>query len=275
MQTLRQPAGRNPSGDTPPATDSFQDLTNLWQRQPYCAQAEESSLPVLLHANPALKRVLNAGPCLSWILNVRTGQYAFVSENAGRFLGCPTEAFIEGGLAFTRTLVHPADAPRLWKLVKQLWEALLLLPAGQREVCQLNYDYRLRQADSTYLRVLEQSVVLDMDPRGNVTHLLGMCTNITHWKKGDVLTANLTANEAQKCLLCLSSEAPGDLDGMISKQEKKVLRLVAEGYTSKQIANQLFISLHTVNTHRRNILEKTRSKNTRELIGRTVARQLS
>jgi DNA-binding CsgD family transcriptional regulator/PAS domain-containing protein len=274
MQILRQPAVRKPLGDAPPSTDAFQDLVNLWQCQPYCTQAQKSSLQVLLHANPALKLVLNAGPCLSWILNVRTGQYVFVSENVGRFLGCPTEAFMKGGLAFTRTLLHPADAPRLWKLVKQLWDALLVLPAPQREACQLNYDYRLRKADGTYLRVLEQSVVLDMDARGNVTHVLGMCTDITHWKKGDALTASLTANETRKCLVCVSSDEPRELDGMISKQEKKVLQLIAQGYTSKQIAEQLFISLHTVNTHRRNILEKTKSKNTRELVSRAVALQI-
>lgn len=274
MQTLRQPAGRTPSGDTFPSADSFQDLVNLWQRQPYCTQAEKSSLQVLLHANPALKLVLNAGPCLSWILNVRTGQYVFVSENVGRFLGCPAEAFMKGGLAFTRTLLHPADAPRLWKLVKRLWDSLLSLPVPQREACQLNYDYRLRKADGSYLRVLEQSLVLDMDARGNVTHVLGMCTDITHWKKGDALTASLTANETQQCLVCISSDEHRELDGMISKQEKKVLQLIAEGYTSKQIADQLFISLHTVNTHRRNILGKTKSKNTRALIGRAVTHQI-
>jgi PAS domain-containing protein len=192
MQTSLQPAVKNP------AADSFLELVNLWQRQPYCTQATRSSLQVLLHANPALKLVLNAGPCLSWILNVRTGQYVFVSENVGRFLGYPAEAFTKGGLAFSSTLLHPADSPRLWKLVKQLWESLLALPVPQREDCQFNYDYRLRKADGTYIRVLEQSLVLDMDARGNVTHVLGMCTDITNWKKGDTLTASLTSNEAQK-----------------------------------------------------------------------------
>jgi DNA-binding CsgD family transcriptional regulator len=61
---------------------------------------------------------------------------------------------------------------------------------------------------------------------------------------------------------------------MISKQEKKVLQLIAEGNTSKQIADRLCISLHTVNTHRRNIIGKTKSKNTGALIGLAVTNQL-
>jgi DNA-binding CsgD family transcriptional regulator len=42
----------------------------------------------------------------------------------------------------------------------------------------------------------------------------------------------------------------------ISEREKDVLRLVALGYTNKEIAGKLFISSHTVITHRKNITAK-------------------
>jgi DNA-binding CsgD family transcriptional regulator len=42
-----------------------------------------------------------------------------------------------------------------------------------------------------------------------------------------------------------------------SDREFEILRLIESGLTSEEIAEKLFISPHTVNTHRRNILEKT------------------
>ncbi len=42
----------------------------------------------------------------------------------------------------------------------------------------------------------------------------------------------------------------------ISKRERAVLAMVAQGYTNKEIAEKLFISTHTVITHRKNIVKK-------------------
>lgn len=42
----------------------------------------------------------------------------------------------------------------------------------------------------------------------------------------------------------------------ITRREKEILRLVTEGHTSSQIAEKLFISPHTVETHRKNLMEK-------------------
>ncbi|MCR1024511.1 helix-turn-helix transcriptional regulator [Cellulophaga baltica] len=52
----------------------------------------------------------------------------------------------------------------------------------------------------------------------------------------------------------------------ISNREKEVLALVAEGHSSKQIADILFISNHTAISHRKHLIEKFRVKNTAQLI---------
>ncbi|TMM59540.1 LuxR family transcriptional regulator [Maribacter algarum] len=52
----------------------------------------------------------------------------------------------------------------------------------------------------------------------------------------------------------------------ISSREKEVLHLVADGFSSKQIANMLFISNHTAISHRKNLIEKFGVKNTAQLI---------
>lgn len=43
---------------------------------------------------------------------------------------------------------------------------------------------------------------------------------------------------------------------LLSKQEKKIIQLVAQGLSSKEIGDKLFISKNTVDTHRRNINRK-------------------
>lgn len=57
----------------------------------------------------------------------------------------------------------------------------------------------------------------------------------------------------------LSKYMPVDLtdeNSQLSKREQEVLGLVAAGYSDKEIANSLTLSLHTVKTHLRNILAK-------------------
>lgn len=53
---------------------------------------------------------------------------------------------------------------------------------------------------------------------------------------------------------------------VLSKREMEVLALISEGYTNAEIADKLFTSKRTIETHRQNILEKTKSKNTAHLI---------
>jgi two-component system, NarL family, nitrate/nitrite response regulator NarL len=53
---------------------------------------------------------------------------------------------------------------------------------------------------------------------------------------------------------------------VLSSREKEVLQLISDGYTSPQIASKLFISLHTVDSHRKNLLTKFDVNNTAGLI---------
>ena len=54
----------------------------------------------------------------------------------------------------------------------------------------------------------------------------------------------------------------------VSLREKEVLRLIADEYTSKEIAKQLIISNHTALSHRQNLMEKLGVKNTAGLVRR-------
>lgn len=53
---------------------------------------------------------------------------------------------------------------------------------------------------------------------------------------------------------------------LISKRESEIITLIAEGNTNAQIADQLFLSSHTINTHRKNIMSKLGVKNTAGIV---------
>lgn len=52
----------------------------------------------------------------------------------------------------------------------------------------------------------------------------------------------------------------------VTRREKEVLALIADGLTNQEIADKLIISLSTVETHRKNLLAKFRVKNTASLV---------
>jgi len=63
-----------------------------------------------------------------------------------------------------------------------------------------------------------------------------------------------------------SNEVIENEELQLTKREIEVIKLIAEGLTSQEIADKLFISPRTVDTHRRNLLQKLNVKNTAELI---------
>lgn len=53
---------------------------------------------------------------------------------------------------------------------------------------------------------------------------------------------------------------------LLSERESEIIVLIAEGLTNAQIAEQLYLSNHTVNTHRKNIMSKLGVKNTAGIV---------
>lgn len=60
----------------------------------------------------------------------------------------------------------------------------------------------------------------------------------------------------------------------LTKREKEILKLIAEGLSSQEIADNLFISLRTVETHRLNLNQKLDVKNTAGLVKEAIKRGL-
>ncbi|MBX2966912.1 MAG: response regulator transcription factor [Cyclobacteriaceae bacterium] len=115
----------------------------------------------------------------------------------------------------------------------------------------------------------QQPVIRNMIDSGASGYLLKNAT------KEELLTAITTVRmgktflsfEAVQSLRETTDETP-----VITRREKEVLQLIAEGFTNAEIADKLFISIPTVNTHRKSLIEKFNAANTAVLIAKAVKR---
>lgn len=64
----------------------------------------------------------------------------------------------------------------------------------------------------------------------------------------------------------------GSSEPVITRRESEILRLIADGFTNQEIADRLFISSSTVDSHRKNLLVKFNSKNTAALVKTAISK---
>ena len=64
----------------------------------------------------------------------------------------------------------------------------------------------------------------------------------------------------------LTEKKEGDDLPVLTRREKEVLELIADGLTTQEIADKLFVSAATVETHRKNLLLKLEAKNVAAMV---------
>ncbi len=87
--------------------------------------------------------------------------------------------------------------------------------------------------------------------------------------KGDIYFSGEVGEALRQYQKSSETEIPA-----LSRREKEVLKLIAEGYTNPQIAEKLFVSPFTVDSHRKNLLAKLNVKNTASLVRLAVEKNL-
>lgn len=76
--------------------------------------------------------------------------------------------------------------------------------------------------------------------------------------------------EVAKTLAIASIKGKSPSKKALTEREKEILELIVKGQTNKEIASNLFISIRTVDVHRRNIMQKLEVNNTAELVRITL-----
>ena len=113
------------------------------------------------------------------------------------------------------------------------------------------------------------------------THVIGLISNHYDRNLYDNFADNIFITDKYETIKQIISKhfnaAPSstnEIDNTLSEREIDVLKLLAIGKSNKEIAEQLFISIHTVISHRKNISNKLGVKSTAALVIYAVANGL-
>ncbi len=98
----------------------------------------------------------------------------------------------------------------------------------------------------------------------NSTKIIGIIYSLFDNELINKFDDNLYINESPEIIInkinnCKKEESNkrGNFDELLSDREEEILKLLIKGFSNKKVAEELSISVHTVTTHRRNIIEKT------------------
>ena len=159
---------------------------------------------------------------------------------------------------------HEDDIVEKLALELQFITFVKTLPEDCRQDYYLQHVLWMKDAQDNYVYVTHRIYYLRYDNGGNV--LLALCLyTIATPEQHQVGIVNSLTGERVK-------ESSTEINTLLSEREKDVLRMIGEGKASKEIADKLCISTHTVNCHRQNILKKIGASNSTEAYN--VARKL-
>lgn len=138
-----------------------------------------------------------------------------------------------------------------------------------------SYNFRFRTANGTYRLYNHQSLMLTLDENNNFIQSLNIHTEISHITQNNNYKLSLIGLMGEPSFLnidVLGDSGFDSNDKNFSQREIEIIRLIAAGSTSKEIGRKLHISIDTVKTHRKRILEKTNCANSAELIAMSVSK---
>lgn len=225
----------------------------FWHNQPF-----DPNLPdyiSLLYPNYAPDSVLGIGPYFSYIYDCYNGCYHFISKNIDKVLGYGEEELMKISRGAVYEAIHPDDRQAVISLARKSWQYIRSVKPALRKKYKVSIDFRVRKYNQEYVRILLQKGILNQDRMGNVVYMIGICTDISHWHKGNEVTLTIAGTEDEQTFLSYRVDKPAALV-TLSGRERQILALIARGYSSKSIAHDLSISPHTVNAHRRNMMGK-------------------
>lgn len=136
------------------------------------------------------------------------------------------------------------------------------------------YINKLRTAGGAYKTILHQAIPLELSKDHKIGQLLCIHSDVSHLEFTMDHKVSFIGLKGEPSFLCLHPENPSfikeDLSQLYTPHEFKILALIAEGYSSAEIASRMNISILTVSTHRKRILSKTNCRNIAELVAKCI-----
>lgn len=193
-----------------------------------------------------------------------TRRYRFITAKFKYLIGYDRETALEEGPDYFLKNIHPDDLPNVIDTTLRTQRFLLDLPADERKDYKLSFTFRIKKAHGSYIRLLQQIILLELDAKGNpwlaliVNDLLAAAHNEPPFRR---LLFNIKNSRYYLFAPQEDSEKKS-----LTVREIDILGLMGKGLASKHIADQLDISINTVNNHRVNILRKLQAANAAEAV---------
>lgn len=195
-----------------------------------------------------LKEIISKLNVAIYIHDLKKLRHTWTNNNYSKIIGYSDFEMAQMGPEWAENNYHPNDR-------HIMHERINFYKQNKGEV--FSGIYRIKHKEGHWVWVYSSSIVFKRDEKGIPEQLLGMCIDFSdNFKTMKQFKELYQENQHLKNDLLISR---------LTKREKEVITLIAEGKTSQQIAEQLNISIHTANNHRKNILKKLNLSNIAEL----------
>jgi hypothetical protein len=200
------------------------------------------------------KQFFYAGDLLAMRIN-------FTSQGIFDLLGLRPEELDTGKII---RLIHPSDLAKLKSFPTRFFRSGIELFQQKGGEEFFSVTVRLIKPDGHVLHALYQSYTFySKSPYESVFAII-VYTDISHFSVPKNVQHHYVGCDPS--FFRYPDEDLLTTGHCFSDRELEILRLVARGMESDEIAKELFLSVHTVNTHRRNILRKKGKANMQDLI---------
>jgi DNA-binding CsgD family transcriptional regulator len=243
----------------------FDTAKKIWSQ--VSKNAEDINPSFELEVHKKLLKFFQVGDQYHFIFNCACSQMEFVHEDIISILGYQPEEF---SIHFMLDLIHPQDINNFVNFENTVTQFFIQLPPEKTLKYKVRYNFRMRKKNGDYIQILHQVITIQTDDNGAVIRTLGIHTDISHLKKTNDMSLSFIGLEGEpsyhdvEVLTVLNPTKE-----ILSRREKEILQLIIQGHKSHAIAALLCISKHTVDSHRKNILKKTKCQNLSELISKS------
>lgn len=125
---------------------------------------------------------------------------------------------------------------------------------------------KFQRKDGKVVKLLAKLYPLEMDENGFCLLIFYAVRDVSHLLKIGEYWARFECGLQEKHFACFANNKANLMADLFSDREKEVLKLVAENLESKEIAERLFISVNTVDKHRRNMIARIGARDSIALV---------
>lgn len=243
-------------------------LSNVWEEFSM-ELADEGSVLKPISVGKYIADILTIGPYYYFVLNVIDNTVHLISEEILKIHGLKDYPVYLNEII---ELIHPDDVDFVFRAEKASLEKVSEIGFQHKSNLKSSYCFRMKVADGSYRLFHHQVIYVSVDDRGRFWGVLNIHTDIQHVtsENNHIVLISGTGSRKDYHQIDLSVKQVENIVINLTKREMDVLLLIAKGLSSERIAGELFISMHTVRIHRKNLLKKTGSGNSSELIKKCI-----